>query len=355
MSWPRWSVGTIAGARGAGLGNEIKAYAKAYLGAQAFDARLVHPPWSINPRPYRSELGTSRLDALPYAAAIAAPSYDLTWDRFQSTGLDDYWEACVALRDEVTSSRKPVVRHSSMMRGGFLGIRRARAFLQGRILSSAYVASAGLEFAPIAASGVVVGVHCRAGDFGFADLAPGVFNARIPRDWQVAMVESFVAKCPAPVSVVVCGDESTSDVVETLRGVLPAACSVHEGSAAGVADLARLAWSDLVIPSVSSFSLTASFLGDGLYCWPLEHLHESGGWRSIWGFEPEQEGGPTSRAQDVAPTNGRGIAQSSSPHWPDWAIEYIVRRAQLRQRESDLIYYGVVRDPSSLSAERRDS
>ena len=188
-----------------------------------------------------------------------------------------------------------------------------------------------------------------------ADLAPGVFNARIPRDWQVAMVESFVAKCPAPVSVVVCGDESTSDVVETLRGVLPAACSVHEGSAAGVADLARLAWSDLVIPSVSSFSLTASFLGDGLYCWPLEHLHESGGWRSIWGFEPEQEGGPTSRAQDVAPTNGRGIAQSSSPHWPDWAIEYIVRRAQLRQRESDLIYYGVVRDPSSLSAERRDS
>ena len=355
MSWPRWSVGTIAGTRGAGLGNEIKAYAKAYLGSEAFGARLVNPPWSINPRPYRSELGSSRLDALPYAAAMAAPHYDITWDCYQATGHDDYWEACVALRDEVAAARRPVVRHSSMMRGGFLGIRRARAFLQGRILSSAFVAEAGVQFAPIAASGVVVGVHSRAGDFGFADLAPGVFNARIPREWQMAMVESFVAHCPAPVSVVVCGDESTSDLAQDLRGVVPAACSVYEGSAAGVADLARLAWSDLVVPSVSSFSLTASFLGEGLYCWPLEHLHDSGGWRSIWGYEPGQEDGVTARAEAAAPTVGRGIPQSSAPHWPSWAIDYIVRRAQLRQRETDLLYYGVVRDPSLPSVEHRDS
>lgn len=127
MTRARWSVGRITGSRGAGLGNEMIVWAKAYIGASVFDASLVEPPWSINPRPYRAGLGTSRADVIPYAAALAAPSVELDNEAVAGTGLTDYFDVCEALRPMVDAAELGRSGHPQRLlvfHGGSLSRRR---------------------------------------------------------------------------------------------------------------------------------------------------------------------------------------------------------------------------------------
>ena len=340
MTRARWSVGRITGSRGAGLGNEMIAWGKAHIGASVFDARLVDPPWSINPRPYRAGFGSSRADLIPYAAAVAAPTVELDATTVADTGLDDYWDVCEALRPMVDASGRRVIMHSSGMSGGFNGIRRARAFLQGRLFAGGEVAAAGAEHELRKAGSVVVGVHARAGDFREGTLGPGVWNVRTPVTWQADCVVAFSEQSALPLTVVVCSDDGARGLVADLGRRLPAGSVVVPGSGSALADLARLSWADLVIPSVSSYSMAALFLGDALYAWPEQHLTNEEGRLSIWGSEPRNHG--VAGESGTSSRFTRGMPQGDAPNWPDWAIEQLEMRLLLRNRATDLVLGGVV-------------
>ena len=57
VSVPIWSVPKLLTPRGAGLGNEVFPWAKAYLGARAFGLKESATPWAINRGRFDREFG----------------------------------------------------------------------------------------------------------------------------------------------------------------------------------------------------------------------------------------------------------------------------------------------------------
>lgn len=348
----RWSVGKQISPRGAGLGNEIFPWAKAYLAAQALNLVCIEPAWRLNPRRYDRQLGGKFHDSARHLLARALPSVEITSAMYQSTAVVDYYEAIRCLQPRQIDTQRPVLLHSSGMSGGYLAIRRAKNFLRSSILGSkaGIGALAQLDVTPNPA--VRVAVHVRAGDFQRSNLVEqSVFNQVLPLEWYRSQLESLASSLDLPLEIFLATDgqqETTADAL-ALGDSRPQTIGTSS-----ISDLAILADCDILISSVSSFSMLAAFLSDAPYIWHKDQLGESGGWLSIWGHEPMNEGGgPTQSAirqlNATPPSIYRGQAHGMSPRWNPALIDYLRHRATLRVTNTDLIHYGVVPNVRSLS------
>lgn len=343
-----WSVGKQLSPRGAGLGNEIFPWAKAYLGAQALGLKCVDPAWRLNPRRYDRQLGGNFLDSFLYVASQAMPKVEITSDLYHSAGTPDYFEAIQQLQDPHIDTKAPVLLHSSGMSGGYLGIRRAKSFLKRSILGSpdALQAISRLELQenPV----VRVAVHVRGGDFGHADqVEAGVFNQALPLGWYRAQLKTLSDSLRLPIKVFLATDTKPNETADALAVGDERPAIVGTSS---ISDLAILASCDILVASVSSFSMLAAFLSDAPYVWHKDQLGESGGWLSIWGHESNVEGGGHTRRSAEKSAESkisiyRGLAQSETPTWPSSLVAHLEYGAFLRAGHTDLIHYGVV--PSS--------
>lgn len=346
-----WSLPVVSGRRGAGLGNEVIGWAKAHLAAQELGLRTVHPAWGLNRRGYRRDFGTTRADWLVQAAAAAAlPSVDLTWELIRSTGEADYGLAVRALADRPELGRRPlVVRNVSGMAGGFLAVRRARGYLLSRVLAPEHVTA---DLHRIAArwddaAAVRVAVHVRGGDFagGGAGPGPGQFNRAVPDRWYVEVCRSLRAELGDGVRFLVLSDGDGAVVRRLVAEV--GAVTPPARRRPLLSDVAAMAGADLLVCSVSSLSMFAAFLSGGHYLWYAPQLERTGGWRSIWGREPEQLAGPTARNRAAAaPPAGRpprGVPVEDGGQLPADLPRLLAERAELRDPRHDLLLYGVVR------------
>lgn len=343
---PLWSAPKLITPRGAGLGNEVFPWAKAYLGARALGLREVAPPWMINRRRYDRDFGGSLGGTAKYMAIRGLPTIEITREDVVGTGAVDYLDAMQMLRPTILSRREPVVLHGSGMHGGYLGIRRARAYLRRAILGAESAVRAHELIDEIEPSRVRIGVHFRGGaDFAETDgVKPGVFNSRLPIEWYESVVQSLAKQLAMQVEVLLASDTESAELAEALAigGRHPARVA-----STSVGDLAALAHSDIIVSSVSSFSMLAIFLSNAAYVWHADNLGVDGGWASIWGHEAQEDGGgPTLRNKELELTSRartyRGIPQGAQPVWSDGVLRRLRDSAAARKLSSDLIYYGVV-------------
>src|SRR5262249_48648977 len=140
---------------------------------------------------------------------------------------------------------------------------RSQSFLRGRVLG---VGGAGdLVRNATGRAPVTVGLHVRRGDFGVQPPAPGTFNRPVPTTWFCSVVRSLQGQLPDAAHAV-CTDAGDAELPE-----LTALPGVHlvrgSGPAAAIQELAVLASCDLLVCSVSSFSMLAAFLSDRPYLW----------------------------------------------------------------------------------------
>ena len=273
----RWSVAAPQGRRGAGLGNEIIALGKAYLGASELGARLVEQPWWLNSRRYGNELGRNlSADVEVRLRGIRLPRIRLSWSVLPFPW--DYRRSMQALNANLPSSC--VVVHTSGMAGGYLTILDARPFLQRRL---------GIPRNPAPVDRPLqVGLHLRVGDYTTQPICPGVFNARLSQQWIMNALMSLRESWSGAMDLTIVTDAAPRDpLLEGIVERIPRAVSVRVSSASVLGDLRRLTLSDIIVPSVSSYSMMAIFLSDTAYLWPLHHLNDTDGWLSIWGHEEE--------------------------------------------------------------------
>ena len=352
---PIWSVPKLLRLRGGGLGNEVICWGKAYLGARAFGLKVVAPPNGlpfrvINPQRYDREFGGPLGGTARYLAIRGLPAVEITWEEVLETGAVDYFEALQILRPAVMRRRVPVVLHGSGMHGGFLGIRRARAYLRRAILGAQPAVHAQELIDEIEPTRVRIGVHYRGGtDFTRDTVRPGVFNNRLPIEWYESVVQSLVRELDAPVEVILASDTDATQLSEALSidGRSPTRVA-----STSVGDLAALAHSDIIVSSISTFSMLAIFLSNAAYVWHADNLGVDGGWASIWGHIAQGDGGgPTLRNMELESTSlsrvNRGIAQGAHPAWDDGVLRRLREAAAARKLSGDLIYYGVV--PSDVN------
>jgi hypothetical protein len=329
----------------AGLGNEIFPLAKAHLASRELGFRLVPPVWHLNSRGGRNGVGTSRLQWLRQAALRAAvPTIAVTDEMIRSTGESDYGAAMRVLDAEFGWSRRRslILLHGGMS-GGFLGIDSSRNYLRNVLLG--HLPERRCPECQVPDEGQLrVAVHIRLGDFtqDATGPLPGVFNKRVPPGWYRWVLDTLQARF---------GDMLHVDIVSDNPGqasrVLSDWGSCRARSWTVLEDISIMATADLLICSVSSFSMLAAFLSDAPYIWYQPHLDEHGGFLSIWGYLPEQRTGPT-RANFQKERNRaglpatRGVAVDVGDELPSWLMDFLMTKAALSRRSADLIHYGVV-------------
>lgn len=327
------------GTRGAGLGNEIFALAKAHIGAAALDATLVEQPWWLNRRHYGRDLGYNVVP--PVVSSLAGtwlPRFKVLWEQLPYPW--DYSRSMQSLKAALPRSH--VVVHSSGMAGGYLTIRSARAFLRHRL---------GLpEHLPCASGPLRVGLHVRAGDFTPERVRPGVFNARLSPGWIVDAVRCIRQSWGGDMALTVVTDAAADDPLITgLKAAIPRGIPYTVSGGGPLDDLRTLAASEVVVPSVSSFSMLALFLSQSGYLWPAHHLNQFEGWLSIWGHEQGVRAGPIAEtiqrlgSEPAAAVLPRGVPMGEGHQLDlrEWLRS--VRRGLPQSDETDLILHGVVK------------
>lgn len=355
MSGPRgWSVAVPIGGRlgRAGLGNQAIAMGKAWLGASVLGQRYVDVPWGLNPRGYRSEFRSSRLDWAKTFALRGASRVVLDERAFRDWGGVDYGRF---VADTFDGEPVPlIVCHDSNMEGGFASIVGARSFLASRLTgthavqSSKLLSKVELERLDVP----IITLHFRAGDFEADPPGPGEFNRRLPASWYRDMIVSLEASAAVrPKYYIVCEPDPT--VVRMAKnlgeGLAPGRISVVSNSP--TVDLALLARSDLIVCSVSSFSMLAAFISDSPYIWYGGQLSRTAGRRGIW---PDEMRPRFHDTRGHAATEGRGVPASSVSDFSDLSSA-MERNLELRAAGADLMLYGSLPTTKDNDDANRDS
>jgi hypothetical protein len=347
----RFCISDVTG-RGAGLGNELVPWARAFLAAQVLGARCPKPAFGLNTRAYWRHFGTPRYDWLQRKLLKAAlPVVRFTEADYVAHGGGD---VVVALRSFAESrglfDRQAYVLSTSGMWGGMRHIAAARDFVASQLYLSRFAPGNLLRLRErLDARLPTVGIHVRLGDFAAA-MAPGDyrgrFNVSLPLEWYRRVAESIHVQLQGRVQFLIVSD-AAPDKLGALSQGLPCIFS-GDIPDSDCSDLLALARTDLLVCSVSSFSVWAAFLSIRPYIWyePNLHLHPEG-FASIWGHEAGQqtENSPTrqaiTRAQACAePAQARAWAVAHDGQVPGGAVSQIMRRWD---SDADLVQYGVLR------------
>ena len=350
MSFARYCIPLSA--RGAGLGNLLVPWARAFLAAQLLGARCLPPAFGLNRRDYYRHFETPRHDWMIHRLLLAGlPTFEFDEAAYLSHGGGDAVDALRSFaREHDLFARRAYVLCTSGMWGGMLHIEAARDFVLSTLYRSRYAPANLLRVRDrLDRNRPIVGLHVRMGDFEAA-LAPGAyrgrFNVSLPLEWYGRVMSSIRAQLAGAVQFLIVSDAAPKDL-ESLQ--VGADCVWTSDIAdSDCSDLLALARCDLIVCSVSTYSIWAAFLSDAPYLWygPNLHLHPEG-LLSIWGHEAGQQAqtSPTRRA--VAALQSDACLQTRA-----WAVDVDGRvpSAALGQMPcfrrcaaGDLIRYGVVR------------
>jgi hypothetical protein len=340
------------GFRGAGLGNEVTPWAKAFLAAEATGARSLSPAWGMNARGYRKFFGTSRLDWLwRLALDKLLPSIEFTEADYRATGEEDFGLAFKLWADEcgLLQRRHWIVKVGGLW-GGRWAYRRAQPFLRAKLSATRYtqenLADMGSRMDPNLPTCVV---HLRGGDFaaneGQASLQ-GKFNVALPYEWYDSALNAVRDAFHDDLNLIIVTNDNSDKAKELIR--LSGALTTMHQSNSDISDMLLMSQADLVIPSISSFSILALFLNsNSSYLWPKEHLSPVCGRvdrLGIWAQEEPQQssGSPTIRLANEGSVSDKCVAFSLGGALPQPFVEGIRAQVARRHRAGDLIYYGSV-------------
>jgi len=345
--------------RGAGLGNELFAWSKAFLASQVLDAKILHPAFGLNRRQYHRDFGTSRFDWLGQRVLTTSlPVVEFGEEAYWSTGKHDFEEAVAVFAErQGLFRRKNYVFAVNGMWGGFLAIRKARTFVTAELLRARNaVSNLHAILGPVDPNKLVIAVHIRGGDFkaasGETDYR-GRFNVALPLDWYRSTCDSLESAFPGRIQFVLVTDASEASVRPFVDRFKPLTSSHLSNTTPS--DLLLMGMADSIVCSVSTFSMWGAFLSDGPYFWFAPHLQAHGAHGSLWGNEPaEQDHGPTASSlrRVLEDSKGgrqiaRGIPIGVGETIPESAVEVLEARLRTRALSRDLIYSGVAPVPSS--------
>jgi hypothetical protein len=351
----RYSMPLVKG-RGAGLGNEMTVWAKAFIGAQALGLSLLHPAWGLNRRQYWRFFGTSRSDWFFHQALWRAlPSFEFKETDLDRTAGESLHDAVLRFAEQhELHHRRAFVLGFGGLWGEYSYINHARPFLRAQLLQTRWAVENLYElerrFDP---NKLRIGFHVRRGDFAAppTDLEyRGRFNTAIPLDWYVRIARrlkehfgvhaSFLIVSDAP-------DDELGPLVGEFGGI-----STQDQQNRDVSDLLALSSCDFIVCSVSSYSQWAAFLSESRYGWLEANLTERDGFGSIWGHLQSQLGPNSDLTRSIernertirsgAPLKPRGSAIGWDGVLPNDLLADLADLLALKQSSSDIVLHGAI-------------
>jgi hypothetical protein len=340
--------------RGAGLGNELIPWAKAFIASQELNAHLMYPAWGLNKRGYRKYFETSRIDWLfPMLLQKLLPTYTLTEFEYLESGKLDFADAVRVFEKKYNLNQKSsYVLYLEGMWGGYESLRRSREFLLSELQATKHTQSNLYELCSyFDNTKFTVAVHIRLGDFEAAFNLKnyrGKFNTRIPIEWYSNICRRLQSAFEDKITFLLFSDGSVSDFAEFINEFNPV--TTLDQSNSDCSDFLAMVKADLLICSVSSYSMLAAFLSDRPYVWFKPNLQQHDDFLSIWGHELSQSNpkGLTAINLERLKTldldeSSRGVPMDFDDVLPDFLIDTIIKQLAIKSPATDLIRYGVVR------------
>jgi hypothetical protein len=328
-------------------------WAKAWLAAQAIDGTALAPSFGLNPRAYWRYFGTSRLDWLGHRMLPKSlPSHRFTAADYLSTGELDFRKAVAVFAARLGwRKRRAFVLEVEGMWGGFLAVREARDFILSRLYAARGSAQNLTDWRTrLDRDRLVVAVHIRAGDFQPADEAldyRGSFNRALPLTWYLAVCDCLRQRFGDRVQFQLLTDGEPAALATFMQRFAPVT-GFHQRFAV-CSDLLAMAQADLLVCSVSSFSLWGAFLSSAPYVWFAPQLQKEDGMFSLWGHEAAQRppSGATARFRAAVAAEPAGVCPRGVPvGWdgcvPDALLDSLAGTLSRRRDMTDLCMYGAV-------------
>jgi hypothetical protein len=350
----------------AGIANELIVLAKAYLAAVELGLPLVEPAWGFNRRPYWPYFHRTPLGGVAGQVAVRSlPRVVFTDAAYRRTGLTDYGEAVRVWHEtEPPPSRRPFALECAGMWGGFVAIDRAREYVRCTLQRTRFTGENVVGFLGRRDSRrLLVGLHVRRGDFEPARMdgagVRGVWNQALPLAWYAAVAGRLRREFDDTVQFAVFSDGpplGLAPLVDRLDGALTTFDQRHRDCS----DLLLMSMCDVLICSASSYSLMAAWLSEQPYVWPEQQCWLQDGMYSLWGYEAAQgppEGLTSANSREVGPADRdrswhpRGVTVGPDAALPGSLLVFLNARLKMRDRRTDLLYYGVV--PATAEPERR--
>ena len=339
--------------RGAGLGNEMIPWAKAFIASQVLGATLLPPAWGLNRRGYRRYFETSRLDwLLPGILEKLLPTYTLTELEYRQTGKLDFADAVREFEKQNKLDEKlSYVLFLEGMWGGYESIRRSRNYLLSQLQAAKFSQSNLYDLSGrLDSEKLYIAVHMRMGDFQPAHSNHdyrGRFSTSLPLEWYCSVCRTLRSQFGEKVEFMLFSDGDAASLAEFISEFNPVS-TLHQSNT-DCSDLLAMTNADLLICSVSSYSMWAAFLSDKPYIWfrPNLQLHEDH--LSIWGHEPAQnlpDGLTAINTLKLKNENPqiicRGVPLSIEQPFPPYLIANLQNQLNMKSSVTDLIRYGAV-------------
>ena len=340
--------------RGAGLGNELIPWARAFVAATVLNARLLPPAFGLNQRRYWRHFSTPRYDwAMQRALRAALPVVEFDERAFLDHG-GDCLSAAIREHAELHGlhDRKCFVWTTQGMWGGYRHLVEAREFVRATLYRSRYAARNQLTLrARLDPAKITVGMHVRLGDFVPANVEADYrnrFNVSLPPEWYARIANRIREHLGSQVQFLIVSDGTPEQIAAIAKPI--DAITTYDIPDADCSDLLALADCDLLVCSVSSYSAWAAFLSSAPYLWFEPNLnHHPEDIYSIWGHEPEQKKTTGATARAIAKYvkckehwRGRGIAVGMDGDLPLALFDDILEASARRSIATDLVTYGVV-------------
>jgi hypothetical protein len=332
---------------GYGLGNDLIPWAKGYILSKELGARLMHPAWGNNPRKYWRYFGTSRLDWQWYRVlARTLPRYVFSEEDYREFGENDFEKACKRFAEKYNLyDKQAYIITITGPWGAFSGLDKAKRFVREVLYSTKYTQE-NLRWIEErkAREKLSVAMHVRRGDFSppsSTGYYEGVLNRGLPVSWFTNICNTLVAAFGREnLQFLVASDGQSEDLKELLDMYPCLFISALKHS--DISDLIAMSEADLLICSLSTYSMWAAFLSEEPYLWFAPQLnHTQTGLTHNW----IRSLGTFRDAQAVlipADSMHRGVPVGMDGTIPTDLLAYLQKRLEMKNSKTDLIRGGII-------------
>jgi len=254
-----------------GLGNELFPIAKAHIAAMELGATPLLPSWKRNFRNYRRFFGNRYGDWIQLSALKRLlPVFHLSEEEYLETGKVDFGDAVRVFAEKYElQKKKAYVVTTHGMWGFYHPIRRARSYVASLLLNTRFTRENLYQFAKQSdPSKLTVAIHMRLTDF--AECASvsnqNKVNTRLPISWYSLICRNIKHHFGDRVQFYLITDGTERELQSFIQEFSPLT-SFHQTNC-DISDLLIMAHHcDLVVCSVSTYSLWGVFLSDSPYIW----------------------------------------------------------------------------------------
>lgn len=337
-----------------GLGNALVPWTKAFIASQVLDLNLIDPIWFLNPRGYKRFFNTApnwmvKSQHTLYPRLL--PSFTFTEADYKRIGERDFEKALkIFAKENDLFNRQHYAVIIEGMWGWIFEMRRAYDWVRGQLYNTNYTLENLYDLEKrLGDDKLTVAVHIRLDDFKPAGSDVDykrIHNTSLPLEWYMDVCDQLETSIGRQyINFLLFSDGKAEQLKPFVDRFSPITTNHQTNN--DISDLIAMSRADLLVASLSSYSVWALALSQAPYIW-----YRPNAWMLDDTFLTTTDD-PVMPAYDrLSVSLPRGTLFDIGEQLPQPLTEYLKLRLQLKFTPTDIIQNGVY--PAHLLPGKRE-